>query len=67
MPWKLKDWESTVKKIVTESNQALKQSGKQKVLNDWRAQLQKEPTLLQPFQIDVIVREVQRRLESNDK
>ena len=67
MSWKLKDWESTVEKIVTESNQALKQSGKQKVLDDWRAQLQKEPTLLQPFQIDVIVREVQRRLESDDK
>jgi len=32
------------------------------VLMAWRAQLEKEPTLLQAFQIDEIVREVQRRL-----
>jgi hypothetical protein len=28
----------------------------------WRAKLEKEPTLLQPYQIDEIVREVRRRL-----
>jgi len=28
----------------------------------WRANLEKEPSLLQPFQIDEIVREVRRRL-----
>ena len=67
MPWKLEDWEATIEKIVNETNQAPKRSGKQKVLDDWRAQLQKEPTLLQAFQIDVIVREVQRRLKSVGK
>ncbi len=34
------------------------------VLLAWRAKLEKEPTLLQPFQIDEIVREVQQRLSN---
>jgi hypothetical protein len=67
MRWKLEDWEATVEKIVNESNQMPKQSGKQKVLNDWRSQLQKEPNLLQAHQIDVIVREVRRRLKGDGK
>ena len=66
MAWKLEDWEATIEKIVTESNQAFKQSGKQKVLDDWRAKLEKEPNHLQAFQIDVIVREVRRRLKGDD-
>jgi hypothetical protein len=67
MRWKLEDWEATVEKIVNESNQMPKQSGKQKVLDDWRSQLQKEPALLKAFQIDVIVREVRRRLKGDGK
>ena len=67
MRWKLEDWEATVEKMVNESNQMPKRSGKQKVLDDWRAQLQKEPTRLQAYQIDVIVREVRRRLKGNAK
>lgn len=67
MRWKLEDWEATVEKIVNESNQMPKQSGKQKVLDAWRSQLQKEPNLLQAHQIDVIVREVRRRLKGEGK
>ena len=67
MPWKLKDWEATIEKIVHESNQTPKRSGKQKVLDNWRAQLQKEPALLKAFQIDEIVREVRRKLKDDDK
>lgn len=67
MPWRLEDWEETVKKIVDESNQTPKQSGKQRVLTNWRAKLQKEPTRLQAFRIDAIVREVRRRLKGDDK
>jgi hypothetical protein len=67
MPWKLEDWKATIEKIVNETNQASTRSAKQRVLDDWRAQLQKEPTLLQAFQIDVIVREVQRSLKSDGK
>jgi len=63
MRWKLEDWEATIEKIVNETNQAGKRSGRQRVLKNWRAQLQKEPNHLQAFQIDVIVREVQRRLK----
>jgi hypothetical protein len=34
------------------------------VLMAWRAKLEKEPTLLQPFQIDEIVRTVHQRLSN---
>lgn len=67
MRWKLEDWEATIEKIVNETNQSPKESGKRRILDDWRAKLEKEPNLLQAFQIDVIVREVRRRLKSNDK
>jgi hypothetical protein len=67
MPWKLEDWEPTIEKIVQETTESPKRSGKQKVLDDWRTKLGKEPNLLQAFQIDVIVREVRRRLKSDDK
>ena len=67
MAWKLEDWGATIEKIVNETNQAPKRSGKQKVLDDWRAKLQEEPTQLQPYQIDMIVREVRRRLKDDDK
>ena len=67
MLWKLEDWEETVRKIVDESNRTPKQSGKQKILDDWRAKLEKEPNHLQAFQIDVIVREVRRRLKGDER
>ena len=67
MSWNLADWESTIDKIVIEMDRAPKRAGKHKVLINWRAQLQKEPTLLQPYQIDVIVREVQRRSKGKSK
>jgi hypothetical protein len=67
MPWKLEDWEEIVEKIVDDSNHASKQSGKRKVLTNWRSQLEEESTGLQAFQIDMIVREVQRRLKANHK
>jgi hypothetical protein len=62
MAWKLEDWETTIQQIVGEIRQAPKRSAKQKVIDSWRAKLEKEPPHLQPFQIDVIIREVQRRL-----
>ena len=67
MTWKLKDWEVTIGKMVAEINQAPKQSGKHRVLDNWRAKLEKEPNHLQAFQIDVIVREVRRRMKGDDK
>ena len=60
---RLKEWEVTIQKIVDECNQ--KPTIADSFLMKWRAKLEKEPTLLQPFQIDEIVREVRRRL-SND-
>jgi hypothetical protein len=66
MALNLEDWEAIIEKIVNETNQAGKRSGRQRVLKNWRAQLQQEPNHLQAFQIDVIVREVQRRLKDDE-
>ena len=63
----LKEWEPTIQKIVEESSHEQNKSGKRRILTEWRAKLEKEPTLLQPFQIDEIVREVRRRLDSANR
>jgi hypothetical protein len=57
---RLQEWEVTIQEIIDECNH--EQTRVDTVLMTWRAKLEKEPTLLQPFQIDEIVREVQRRL-----
>ena len=58
----LKDWEATISQIADEASQEPQESGKQKILIAWRAKLEKEPTSLQPFQIDQIVWAVRKRL-----
>ena len=58
----IKDREAIIQKIVEESNQASKEAGKQRVLVEWRAKLEKEPILLPLHQIDEIVRAVRERL-----
>jgi hypothetical protein len=60
----LNEWEPTIQMIIEESNHEKNESGKHRILIEWRARLEKEPTLLQPFQIDEIVREVRRRLDN---
>ncbi|HEX3655140.1 MAG TPA: hypothetical protein VHV55_05015 [Pirellulales bacterium] len=62
----LKQWEAIIQQIVDESNQEPKEAGKHRIFVAWRAKLEKEPTLLAPYQIDGIVREVRRRLESTN-
>ncbi len=59
---RLQEWEVTIQKIIDECNH--EQKGADKVLVAWRAKLEKEPTLLQPFQIDEIMREVRQRLNN---
>jgi hypothetical protein len=59
---RLQEWEVTIQEIVDECNH--EQKGADKVLVAWRAKLEKEPTLLEPFQIDDIVREVRERLNN---
>ncbi len=56
------DREATIKQIADESNREPRESGRHRLLTVWRAKLEKEPTLLKPFQIDEIVREVRTRL-----
>jgi len=62
---RLQEWKVTIQKIVDECNH--EQTRVDTVLMAWRAKLEKEPTLLQPFQIDKIVREVQQRLSNLDR
>ncbi len=59
---RLQEWEVTIQKIVDECNH--EQTRVATVLKEWRTKLEKEPNLLQPFQIDEIIREVQQRLSN---
>ena len=61
---KLHDWEQSIQQIIEESNHEPKESGKSRLLMEWRTKLTREPHLLQPYQIDEIVREVRKRLTS---
>ncbi len=58
---RLQEWEGTIQEIISECNEQ-KETGEDRILMKWRAKLEKEPTLLQPFQIDKIIREVRQRL-----
>jgi hypothetical protein len=60
---RLEKWEVTIQNIIDECNHDEK--GSDRIFMAWRAKLEKEPTLLKPFQIDEIVRAVRGRL-SND-
>jgi hypothetical protein len=62
---RLKDCEVTIQKIIDECNHEHK--AVTRILMEWRAKLEKEPTLLHPYQIDEIVREVRRRLSSTSQ
>ena len=57
---RLQEWEVYIQEIIDECNH--KEKGEDRILMKWRAKLEEEPTLLQPFQIDEIVREVRHRL-----
>ncbi len=59
---RLQEWEVTIQKIIDERNR--EQTRVDKVLLAWRSKLEAEPTLLQPFEIDEIMREVQQRLSN---
>jgi hypothetical protein len=58
---RLQEWEGTIQKIVDECRHEQKRPDR--ILTAWRAKLEKEPTLLQPQQIDEIIREVRKRLD----
>jgi hypothetical protein len=61
---RLQEWEETIREITDECSQVQTIRGENKILTKWRAKLGKEPSPLEPFQIDKIVREVRRRLSS---
>ena len=62
---RLEEWEVTIQKIIDECNDEQKRTDW--VLKEWRVKLEKEPTLLPPFQIDEIVREVRQRLNTDSQ
>jgi hypothetical protein len=62
---RLQDWEVTIQEIVGECNH--KQKPTDQVLAKWRAKLEKEPTLLRPFEIDEIVRAARQRLGTDSR
>jgi hypothetical protein len=62
---KLPGCEATIQQMLEGFHLEPKESGKHKLLMDWRAKLAKEPHNLQLFQIDEIVRELRNRLKSN--
>ena len=57
---RLEDWAVTIQTMTDECNH--EQTTPDRVLKLWRVKLEKEPPLLQPFEIDQIVREVRRKL-----
>ena len=57
---RLEQWEGTIQKIMDECGH--EQKDMDRIFTAWRAKLEKEPTLLEAFQIDEIIREVRRRL-----
>lgn len=61
----LANWEGFIKQIVAEYQQETSLGRRQKILKDWRVKLEGEPTFLEPFQIDEIIREVRKRLDSD--
>jgi hypothetical protein len=58
----LTDREATMQQIAEEFSLARTEWGKQRVLTAWRAKLGSEPTSLPSFQIDIIMREMWKRL-----
>ena len=57
----LQVWEPSIQMALDAFLSAPNEPGKQRVLKEWRAKLEKEPHKLQAFQIDEIIREVRRR------
>jgi hypothetical protein len=64
-PMRLQGWEEIVQSITDDCHR--QQQRENQVLVGWRARLEKEPTLLRPYQIDEIVRAVRRRLDGRSQ
>ena len=56
------EWEGIVLKIIDDCGHEQKRVDR--ILMAWRVKLEKEPPLLQPYQIDEIMREVRQRLNN---
>lgn len=64
---KVQNSEVIIPEIIEQLNLSPTEPLQQKVLVEWRSRLAKEPYLLQPFQIDQIVRDVRSKLVNASK
>ena len=64
---RLQEWEETIQQITDECGHEQGRGNENRILTEWRAKLEEEPYFLQPFQIDQIVREVRRRLDTGSR
>ena len=64
LPMQFQDSELIVQQILGDFARERNEGRKDKILIEWRVKLEKEPTLLKPFQIDKLVRDVRRRVSS---
>ena len=58
---KAEEWEATIQQIAYESNHAVTEGARDRVLISWRKKLEESPTALKPYQIDAIVRAARGR------
>ena len=58
----LTEWEPTIGQIADESKHEPTEGFQDNLLLAWRAKLAKEPTFSRSFQIDILMREVRKKL-----
>ena len=58
----LRKMELSIHEMTEAFNLEPRESGKNLLLKEWRTSLAKEPHLLEPFQIDQIMREIRKRI-----
>ena len=61
---RLEEWKLTIQQITDECGHGQGRGDENRILTKWRAKLEEEPSLMRPFQIDQIIREVRRRLDN---
>ena len=62
----VKKWEPLIQQVIDQSNLETNEPGKMRVVMEWRRTLAKSPHLLGLFQIDAIMREVRRRITTDE-
>ena len=64
---RLEEREATIQKMIDECNHDQKERSEERIFKKWRVKLEQEPTLLKPYEIDVIVRTVRDRISNSSR